>query len=103
MVTDQLRLTLLRSPLFVGSGSGFTRTGLGINPYGLGTRTFGKNLHELSTAFRETEPLYSAIGVSLNGDNAEAACHHLTNCRLIDLPDGADGRQTSDWSVTERR
>ena len=103
MVTDQLRLTLLRSPLFVGSGSEFTRTGLGINPYALGTRTFGNNFHELSTSSRETEQSYGATGVRLNGTDAEAVCNRFTNGRSIDLPYGADESQTDDWSVAERQ
>ena len=72
-------------------GSEFTRVGLGVKSYGLGTRVIGNNFHDLSIAYRDNEQSYGAVGVSLNNSGAEVAYNRFTNCRSTDSPYGADG------------
>ena len=72
-------------------GSEFTKVGLGVKSYGLGTRIFANDFHDLSIAYRDNEQSYGAVGVSLNNSDAEVAFNRFTNCRSTDSPYGADG------------
>ena len=72
-------------------GSEFTKVGLGVKSYGLGTRIIANDFHDLSIAFRDSEQSYGAVGVSLNNSDAEVAFNRFTNCRSTDSPYGADG------------